>query len=249
MRRCIENRPKRGDRRRREFPSTVFGSGHLLHFASSILNSSLILASASPRRRQLLAALGIPFTIDVADIDESRVGDESPEAHVRRLAEEKARTVAARHPGDVILAADSIVVLEGRILGKPRDAADARAMLQALRTRPHQVMTAVAVIRAGDLSSDLHISTVTMRPYTDAEIDAYIATGDPFDKAGAYAIQHPDFAPAARLDGCFASVMGLPLALTARLLSAAGLSPAPDWPQHCHAITGQCCQLGGALTN
>lgn len=201
----------------------------------------LILASSSPRRRQLLAALGIPFSIDVADIDESRVGNESPEAHVRRLAEEKARAVIARHPRDVILAADTIVVHRGRILGKPRDAANAKTMLQSLRSNAHQVITAVAVARTGDLVSELDVSTVTMRGYTDTEIDAYIASGDPFDKAGAYAIQHPDFAPVARLDGCYAGVMGLPLAVVARLLAAAGLTPAPDWPHHCHAITGRCC--------
>ena len=204
---------------------------------------SLILASASPRRRQLLAALGIPFTIDVADIDESRVGDESPAAHVRRLAEEKARAVAAHYPDDVILAADTIVVHRGRILGKPKDAADARAMLRSLRGEPHRVITAVAVAWAGVIASDLDVSVVTMRAYSDAEIDAYIASGDPFDKAGAYAIQHPEFAPVARLEGCYASVMGLPLAVAGRLLTAAGLTPTPSWPQNCHAITGHCCQL------
>ncbi len=203
----------------------------------------LILASASPRRRQLLAALGIPFAVDVADIDESRVGAETPVAHVRRLAEEKARAVAARRRQDVILAADTIVAHQGRILGKPRDAAHARAMLQWLRERAHQVITAVAVAHDGAVASGLDVSVVTMRAYSDSEIDAYIASGDPFDKAGAYAIQHPGFAPVARLEGCYAGVMGLPLALTARLLSAAGLAPAPDWPRACHAITGRCCQL------
>ena len=206
------------------------------------MNSSLILASASPRRRQLLAALGIPFSIDVADIDESRLGDESPETHVRRLAQTKARTVAARRPDAIILAADTIVVHHGRILGKPGDENEARAMLRALRESPHQVITAVAVARAGDVLSELDVSTVVMRAYTDAEIDAYIASGDPFDKAGAYAIQHPDFRPVVRLEGCFAGVMGLPLALTARLLTAAGLPPTPNWPQNCHAITGRCCE-------
>ncbi len=204
---------------------------------------ALILASSSPRRRQLLAALGHPFTIDAADIDESRMGEESPAAHVRRLAEEKARAVAARRPQDVILAADTIVVHQGRILGKPKDADDARAMLQSLRNEPHQVITAVAVSRADAIVSDLDVSTIIMRNYSDAEIDAYIASGDPFDKAGAYAIQNAAFAPVARLEGCYAGVMGLPLALTARLLAAAGLVPAPSWPQACHAITGHCCQV------
>ncbi|HEY80734.1 MAG TPA: septum formation protein Maf [Anaerolineae bacterium] len=203
----------------------------------------LILASASPRRRQLLAALGIPFAVDVADIDESRVGVESPEAHVCRLAEDKARAVAARHPHDIILAADTIVALDGQILGKPGDEEEAWAMLRALRDRAHQVITAVAVAQAGVITADLDVSTVVMRAYADMEIAAYIASGDPFDKAGAYAIQNPEFHPVARLEGCFAGVMGLPLALTARLLTAAGLSPAPHWPQACHAITGQCCQM------
>jgi len=243
MKRCSESRLKTGDRGPIGglFPSSV--PGHFSHSSSSILNSSLILASASPRRRQLLAVLGIPFTIDVADIDESRVGEESPEAHVRRLAETKARTVAARHSDAVVLAADTIVVHQGRILGKPGDAAEARVMLQSLRKSPHRVITAVAVSRPGDVASELDISTVTMRPYTDAEIDAYIATGDPFDKAGSYAIQHPEFAPVARMGGCYAGVMGLPLAVTARLLAAAGLAPVAGWQQNCHALTGHCCQL------
>lgn len=204
---------------------------------------SLILASASPRRRQLLAALGLRFTIDVADIDERKTGQEAPAAHVRRLAEEKARTVAARHPHDVVLAADTIVVYRNRILGKPHDAANARAMLRSLRQAPHQVMTAVAAAWSGNLISELDVSTVIMRAYTGAEIAAYIASGDPFDKAGAYAIQHPEFSPVARLEGCYAGVMGLPLAVTARLLTAAGLTPAPGWPQNCLAITGHCCQF------
>ncbi len=202
----------------------------------------LILASASPRRRQLLAALGIPFVIDAADINESRLKAETPAAHVRRLAEEKARTVSARRPQDVILAADTIVVHQGRILGKPRDTAHARSMLQSLRDRAHQVITAVAVARNGAITSKLDVSVVTMREYSDAEMDAYIATGDPFDKAGAYAIQNADFAPVARLEGCYAGVMGLPLALTTHLLTAAGLAPAPDWPHNCNTITERCCQ-------
>ena len=206
---------------------------------------SLILASSSPRRRQLLAALGIPFSIDIADIDETPRDAEPPEALVRRLAEEKARAVAARHPDDVVLAADTIVVHKGRILGKPRRAEDARIMLQSLRTALHQVITAVSVTTACVVFSDLDVSTVVMRDYSDEEIDAYIASGDPLDKAGAYAIQHPDFRPVLRLDGCFASVMGLPLAVTAQLLIQAGLQPAPHWHRNCLAITGHCCQLPG----
>ena len=223
----------------------------------------LILASASPRRRELLAVLGLPFTVQTADIDESALPDEAPEPHARRLAETKARTVAARSDEAVILAADTIVVQHGQILGKPGDAADARRMLRALRDAPHRVITAVAVAQPQTLrvyphnSQDVlgsdkqtsrvlsasHTSRVAMRPYTDAEIDAYIASGDPMDKAGAYAIQNSDFAPVAHFDGCFASIMGLPLGVVAELLHRAGLELDPAWPGKCDAITGRCCQL------
>ena len=204
----------------------------------------LILASASPRRRELLAVLGLPFTVQTADIDESALPDEAPEVHARRLAETKARTVAARSGEAVVLAADTIVVQRGQILGKPGDAADARRMLRLLRTAPHRVITAVAVAQTQSrvFSAD-HSSRVVMRPYTDAEIDAYVASGDPLDKAGAYAIQNDGFAPVARFDGCFASIMGLPLGVVADLLRRAGLDPTPNWPEKCHAITGRCCRL------
>ena len=192
-------------------------------FALAVSPPPLILASASPRRRQLLAALGLPFTIDTADIDESALPAESPEIHARRLAETKARVVASRWDNAIVLAADTIVVQEGDILGKPVDAADAWRMLQALRAAPHQVISAVAVAHPGGLESALHTSEVEMRPYTDAEIAAYIASGDPFDKAGAYAIQHSEFRPVARFSGCFASIMGLPLGLVADLLERVGL--------------------------
>ena len=168
----------------------------------------LILASQSPRRHQLLAALGIPFTVDTAGIDESVLAGEEPAPHALRLARNKAGVVAQRwndSPTLVVLAADTIVVQHGRILGKPRTAAEARHMLKSLRAVPHQVMTAVAVADGSVLVSGLHTSEVVMRPYTDAEIDAYIATDDPMDKAGAYAIQHSDFRPVAHFDGCYAS--------------------------------------------
>ncbi len=202
----------------------------------------LILASASPRRRQLLACLGCDYAVDSADIDESALPAEAPEPHARRLAATKAQVVAARHPGAVVLAADTIVVQEGAILGKPADAVDARRMLNALRQVPHEVISAVAVVDAGGTAtSAVHTSRVVMRTYTDAEVEAYLATGDPYDKAGAYAIQHPEFSPVERFDGCFASIMGLPLALSADLLAAAGLAVAPGWPQACTAFTGACC--------
>ena len=202
----------------------------------------LILASASPRRRQLLASLGLAFTVDSAGIDESALPAEAPEPHARRLAATKAQVVASRHPDAVVLAADTIVVQAGAILGKPADAVDARRMLAALRDAPHQVVSAVAVSGANGLVSASHTSQVIMRPYTDAEIETYLASDDPYDKAGAYAIQHPEFQPVARFDGCFASIMGLPLALVVDLLAAAGQAAAPDWPTACAALTGACCQ-------
>lgn len=202
----------------------------------------LILASASPRRRQLLSCLTPDFTIDAASIDESALPLESPAAHARRLAETKARVVAERYPGAIVLAADTIVVQDEQIMGKPVDAEDARRMLAALRLAPHQVISAVAVAQSGRLNAALHTSHVTMRDYTDIEIDAYIASGDPFDKAGAYAIQHSGFAPVAAFDGCAASIMGLPLAMTAALLQGFGIEAPPDWPATCQAICGRCCQ-------
>ena len=204
--------------------------------------SPLILASSSPRRRQLLASLGLAFTIDSAGIDESALLAEAPEPHARRLAATKAQVVASRHPDAIVLAADTIVVQAGAILGKPADADGARRMLAALRDAPHQVVSAVAVSGANGLVSASHTSQVIMRPYTDAEIGTYLASGDPYDKAGAYAIQHPKFQPVARFDGCFASIMGLPLALVVDLLAAAGLTATLDWPTNCTDLTGACCQ-------
>lgn len=205
--------------------------------------SSLILASASPRRRHLLACLGLDFRCERADIDETPRPGEWPVAHARRLALTKAGVVAARQPQAIALAADTIVVLDGQILGKPVDADEARQMLRALRNRAHEVISAVAVAASGRTDAVEHIGRVWMRAYTDAEIEAYIATGDPLDKAGAYAIQHPDFRPVARFEGCFAAIMGLPLALVADLLSLYGLYPDPNWPAACHALTGHCCSV------
>ncbi len=206
---------------------------------------TLILASASPRRQHLLQALGIPFRVEVADIDESVRPRELPADYVRRLALHKARAVAAHLPQDVVLAADTIVVQQDRILGKPKNADEARRMLQSLRSLPHEVLTAVAVScrQFQRTRVQVHRNRVFMRPYSDAEITAYIATGDPMDKAGAYAIQHPQFRPVARFEGCFASIMGLPLMVVADLLTQFDLYSQTGWPQHCHRLTGHCCQL------
>ena len=204
--------------------------------------SDLILASQSPRRRQLLAALGITFTADAADVDETPLPGEQPDALVCRLCRVKAQAVAARHPRAVILAADTLVALDGALLGKPADPAEAVAMLRALRGRTHQVYTAVCVATNGALTSRLSTSDVTMRPYSDAEIAAYVATGDPLDKAGAYAIQHPLFSPVAAWEGCYAGIMGLPLRLVREMLAAAGVPVPGDVTALCGSLSGgRCC--------
>ena len=195
---------------------------------------NLILASNSPRRRELISLFGWPFTVIPADIDESRQADESPVQYVRRLACEKAQAIAARESG-LVLAADTIVADGNELLGKPVDEDDARRMLVQLRGRTHQVYTGVAIIKTktGESVDDVCRTDVPMRPYSDEEIKSYIATRDPMDKAGAYAIQHPGFHPVERLTGCYASVMGLPLCHLVVGFRKLGLQPAEDLPVSC----------------
>jgi septum formation protein len=177
--------------------------------------TEFILASSSPRRRELLASLGIQFRVCKPEIDETQHPGEPPRTYVQRLSAEKARAIARQvHPPAIILAADTIVIDDNVILGKPEDAEAARQTLRRLRGRVHQVCTAITLQRLADPSqviTRLTCSAVQMRAYTDAEIEAYIATGDPFDKAGAYAIQHPDFAPVEQVAGSYSNVIGLPL--------------------------------------
>jgi septum formation protein len=189
------------------------------------MSDHLILASQSPRRRALLASLGLDFTGDLADVDETSLADEAPDSMVCRLCRVKAQAVAERHPGAPILAADTVVALEGSLLGKPADAAEAKAMLRALRDRTHQVYTAVCVVTNGELMSRLSVSHVTMRPYTDEEIDAYVESGDPLDKAGAYAIQGGAAGFVARREGRLDTVVGLPVDLALDLCRRLGFDP------------------------
>ena len=200
----------------------------------------LILASVSPRRRDLLARLDLPFKVVDSRVDEGALRGR-PEPIARRLAAAKARAVAAERPDAIVLAADTVVAHRGTLLGKPRDADEAQAMLQRLRGRVHRVVTAVAVLPPGRRRPLIdHATTyVTIRRYTDADIAASIARGDPFDKAGAYAIQDERLAPVARYhappgppvsrpvgsggQGCYCNVMGLPLWTAMRLLERAGL--------------------------
>src|SRR6266545_4655384 len=194
----------------------------------------LILASASPRRRQILYALGMPFeSMDVA-VDETPEHDEAPEAIAKRLAAAKADAGWARQPDAIVIGADTVVAFEGESLGKPRDVDEALAMLRRLRGRMHRVITGVAVqiphgtSRVGpSLTQDIDITEVWMRDYGNDEMEDYVATGDPFDKAGSYAIQHPTFRPVERISGCFLNVVGLPLPLVRRLLLLA-FKPAID---------------------
>jgi len=207
---------------------------------------TLILASNSPRRRQLLAITGWEFTVSVADVDETPLENETPADYVIRLAQTKARTIAERTAGEhLILAADTTVVDGLDILGKPADEAEAVAMLTRLRGRTHQVYTGIALLRKSDglLLTDLCVTDVPMRNYTDEEIRAYVASGDPFDKAGAYAIQHDGFRPVARMDGCYAGVMGLPLCHVVRLMRRMNVPPAADVPSNCQKLLEYNCPI------
>jgi septum formation protein len=179
-----------------------------------------ILASSSPRRREIIGSMIEHFEIIKPDIDETQGAAEAPLDYVKRLSQEKAQAVAAKIEGEsAILAADTIVILaadtigiaqDGEILGKPANAAEARSMLQRLRNRPHLVCTAFTLISGKTQHSEIVSTTVYMRDYSDAEIDAYIATDDPFDKAGSYAIQHEGFHPVERIEGSYSNVVGLP---------------------------------------
>lgn len=208
------------------------------------ISRRIVLASGSPRRRELLARLGVAFYVHTADIDESQRTGETPEALVQRLARQKAQAVAARWPERVVLGADTVVVLDGTVLGKPADAAEATAMLHSLRGRAHRVLSAVYACHAdiGLEAGALNETLVTMRDYSDAEIAAYVASGDPMDKAGAYAIQNREFAPVARIDGCYSGVMGFPLADVAEVLRAVGVAASADIVAVCQPFSGRCCQ-------
>jgi septum formation protein len=189
----------------------------------------LVLASASPRRQELLRNAGISFTVQVAGIDESPVEGEAPRSCAERLARDKARVVFRSRPQDFILGADTIVVVDATMLGKPRDSADAARMLRMLSGRSHQVITGVCVLKpvAGKSVNreDMHSETtlVTMSELSDEEIQAYVATGEPMDKAGAYAIQGIASRWIPRIEGDYSNVMGLPVSLAFRMLRDAGV--------------------------
>lgn len=184
--------------------------------------TSLVLASASPRRRDLLSQLGLRFTVAAADLDETPLPSEAADLYVRRLAQEKARAVAARFPSAWVLAADTTVALGSQLLGKPLDAAEARQMLTQLSGKTHDVYTGVAL--AGRASAATVVRTgVTFRALTAGEIDWYVGTGEPLDKAGAYAVQGKGGFLVAAVEGSPTNVIGLPLGETLELLTQAGV--------------------------
>ena len=208
---------------------------------------AVILASRSPRRQELLQRLGVQFEVDSADIDETPHPGEAPPALVQRLARQKAEAVAAHYPDHVVLGADTIVVVDDDILGKPADEAGAAAMLRRLRGREHQVWSAVYACHgaSGRAAAALSVSTVVMRSYGDGEIACYVASGDPLDKAGAYAIQSQEFAPVGALVGCYSSVMGFPLPDVRDVLRQLGVKVAREVAWACQAAPGSCCQGSG----
>lgn len=187
----------------------------------------LVLASASPRRQDLLRNVGISFEVQPAHIPEDPLPGEGPKICAERLAREKALAVAQQRPQDAVLGADTVVVVDGQILGKPIDASDAARMLRLLSGREHQVITGVALVDRGQWSVASETTLVTMSEITEAEIANYVATGEPMDKAGAYAIQGIASRWIPRIEGDYGNVVGLPVALVWRMLkeSGAGFDP------------------------
>jgi len=193
----------------------------------------VILGSASARRERILTGLGLDFVVDRPDLDETPVEGEGAEEHVLRLSLAKARAVGARHERGTLVAADTAVLIDGLILGKPVDAPDAVRMLGMIRGRWHEVLTGVAVLRCSDGAwvTGVERTRVLVRPLTDGEIEGYVAGGEPLDKAGSYGIQECGAAVVERVEGCFYNVVGLPVARLCRLLEelrTAGTAAAPE---------------------
>jgi septum formation protein len=181
----------------------------------------LLLASKSPRRREILQNAGIPFEVRPAEIHESHSDHEPPEDYVRRLAREKAEAVAAAS-GDIVLGADTVVVVDEHVLEKPNDAADACRMLRLLSGRDHFVITGICLRSPDRLIIDSERTMVRFAPLTDEEIEDYVQSGEPMDKAGAYAIQGLASKFVERIEGCYFNVVGLPVAKVYRLLKEIG---------------------------
>jgi len=178
----------------------------------------LVLASASPRRQELLRNAGFTFEVQPADIPEDALPEEAARDCAERLARDKALAVARQRPHDLVLGADTVVVVDGQLLGKPTDAADAARMLRMLSGREHQVITGVCLVVSGQSSVASETTLVTVNELTDQDIADYVASGEPMDKAGAYAIQGPASRWIPRIEGDYSNVVGLPVALVFRML-------------------------------
>ena len=189
------------------------------------MTKPIILASNSPRRRDLLRQIGLAFTADPADVDERMLPGEGAEEYAVRVALDKARAAATRAGKGLVIGADTIVVADAAVLGKPRDSRDAERMLGLLSGRAHRVITGLAIVDAGSGASRTAsaMTTVWFRDLSAAEISAYVATGEPLDKAGAYGIQERGALLVARIDGCFFNVVGLPISLLAEVLGEFGV--------------------------
>ncbi len=213
---------------------------------------SLVLASNSPRRRQILEWSGIPFAVRAADVDETPLEGELPAAYVQRLALAKGRKMSGSAGfKELIVAADTTVAVDNEIIGKPVGSADARRILLKLRGRVHFVHTAIVVISPskGLIQKELCTTRVRMRRYSDEEIEAYIRSGDPLDKAGAYAIQNEEFHPVEVLKGCYASVMGLPLCHLERVLRRMGYGDRKQVPFTCQDQLSYNCPIFQRVLN
>ncbi len=210
----------------------------------------LVLASGSPRRREMLSWTGLEFSLCQVDVDETPREGENPADYVRRLAIEKAKAaIVGGMNCDFVLAADTTVADGMLILGKPANADEAYKMLKSLRSRSHRVFTALALMRPDDpfVNIELCGSLVPMRSYSNREIQEYIASGDPMDKAGAYAIQNSAFHPVDGFQGCFANVMGLPLCHLVRMFQRMGIESTTNVPQICQQKNDYTCPIFQAV--
>jgi MAF protein len=213
--------------------------------------AKLYLASNSPRRKELLSLIGWEYNLLPSHVDETPLLNEDGEEYVRRIAQSKALAAASKAGvNGVIIAADTAVTDrrengKTEIFGKPNDQSEATEMLRRLRGHTHQVLTALSILRTqnGTILFDCCTTDVPMRNYDNEEIKAYVASGDPMDKAGAYAIQHAEFHPVEKLQGCYANVMGLPLCHLTRSLAQLGLASKTDVPQTCQAALGYNCPV------
>ncbi len=190
---------------------------------------SVILASGSPRRRELLSLLGWPFSVEIPQVDESLIPGETPEDTVLRLASKKAEAVSCVFTDKAVIAADTVVVFSGEILGKPKDKDDAFSMIKRLEGGPHRVMTGLSLSYGGRLLSHVEVTEVVFRSMTDDQIRSYVETGEGLDKAGAYGIQGQGALMVRRIEGDYFNVVGLPLYSLSLMMEAIGLSLPVQW--------------------